>query len=184
MKSTLNKPLRKTRLLALTVLVSASGLGHAENWPQFRGPTGLGYTPDQNLPLRWDGAKGENVVWKSPLIGAGHASPIVWGDRVFVCTVRWPDGKPEATVIPEHHVVCYAATDGRQLWDTRLEPGPWRRDDFRSGAGGGYAAPTPTTDGQRLFVVFGSPNASARPSSSAITSFDSWVRAWSESGRS
>jgi outer membrane protein assembly factor BamB len=59
-------------------------------------------------------------------------------------------------VIPEHHVLCYAAGDGKLLWDTRVPPGPWLRTDFRSGPGGGYACPTPTTDGRLVYCAFGS----------------------------
>ena len=58
--------------------------------------------------------------------------------------------------IPEHHVLCYRTTDGKQLWDTTVQPGSWLRTDFRSGPGGGYAAPTPAADGKRLYVVCGS----------------------------
>jgi outer membrane protein assembly factor BamB len=128
-----------------------------EHWPQFRGPTGLGYSDETNLPVEWGGAERKNIVWTAPLIGQGHASPVVWGDRVFVCTAFWPaDLMDHAKVLPEHHVTCYAVSDGRQLWDALVAPGPWLRSDFRSGPGGGYAAPTPATDGRRLFVVFGS----------------------------
>jgi outer membrane protein assembly factor BamB len=128
-----------------------------DNWPQFRGPTGQGFTTERNLPQTWGGPQGENVLWKSPLIGEGHASPIVWGDRIFVCTARWPaDVSQRDKVIPEHHVLCYAASDGRRVWDVRIPPGPWLRTDFRSGPGGGYAAPTPTTDGKLIYCVFGS----------------------------
>lgn len=136
------------------LMVSASS---GENWPAFRGPTGLGYTPEKNLPVTWGGPGGENVLWKARLNGQGHASPIVWGDRVFVCTALWPPSvkKPEE-VIPEHHVLCYAAAGGKLLWDTRVPPGPWLRDDFRSGPGGGYACPTPVTDGELVWCVFGS----------------------------
>ncbi|MCH5372556.1 MAG: PQQ-binding-like beta-propeller repeat protein [Planctomycetes bacterium] len=131
----------------------------AEDWPQFRGPTGLGYSQDSGLPIRWSGAENdpENVVWRSPLVGEGHASPIVSGDRLFVCTAHWPDSIQDRTkVIPEHHVLCYRTSDGRRLWDVTIDPGPWLRTDFRSGPGGGYAAPTPTSDGKRVYVLFGS----------------------------
>lgn len=142
-------------LICLTLLSVATARG--EDWPQFRGPTGLGYTAQTDLPIKWGGADNENVLWKSPLVGEGHASPIVFGERLFVCTVRWPEAvKDRKTVIPEHHVLCYSTTDGKLQWDAIVEPGPWLRSDFRSGPGGGYAAPTPTTDGQRVFVVFGS----------------------------
>ena len=128
-----------------------------ENWPQFRGPTGLGYTKDAKLPVKWGGKEGKNVLWKSPIVGKGHASPIVWGERVFVCTARW-DGsvKDRKKVIPEQHVLCYRTSDGKLLWDRKVPPGKWLRDDFRSGPGGGYAAPTPTTDGKLLYCAFGS----------------------------
>jgi outer membrane protein assembly factor BamB len=54
---------------------------------------------------------------------------------------------------PEHHVVCYRASDGKQLWDTKVAHGPWSRaSDLR----GGYTAPTPAVDAQRVYVVFGS----------------------------
>jgi outer membrane protein assembly factor BamB len=129
----------------------------AENWPGFRGPTGLGYTTERNLPTSWGGEERENVLWQTPLIGEGHASPIVWGDRVFVCTARWADDvRRREEVIPEHHVLCYAAGDGKLLWDTRVPAGPWLRTDFRSGPGGGYACPTPTSDGRLVYCVFGS----------------------------
>ena len=129
----------------------------AEDWPQFRGPTGLGYSSEKSLPTEWGGRDRKNVLWSAPLVGEGHASPIVWKDRVFACTVRWPDSVKDRTkVIPEHHVLCYSATDGKQLWDTQVPPGPWLRSDFRSGPGGGYAAPTPAADDQHVFCVFGS----------------------------
>jgi outer membrane protein assembly factor BamB len=140
--------------LPFLVLVRAI---NAEDWPQFRGPTGLGYSSERELPTVWGGRDKKNVLWSAPLIGEGHASPIVWKDRVFVCTVRWAESVKDRTkVIPEHHVLCYSAADGKQLWDTQVEPGPWLRSDFRSGPGGGYAAPTPAVDDKHVFCVFGS----------------------------
>lgn len=143
--------------ISIFVAIFSVAAARGEDWTQFRGPTGLGYTAQTNLPVKWGGADNENVVWKSPLVGEGHASPIVSGERLFVCTARWAESvKDRKAVIPEQHVLCYSTTDGKLLWDVIVEPGPWLRNDFRSGPGGGYAAPTPTTDGQRVFVVFGS----------------------------
>ncbi len=128
-----------------------------ENWPRFRGPTGLGYTEERNLPIIWGGADKKNVLWEAPLKGQGHASPIVWGDLVFVCGVHWPETvEDRKKVIPDHHVTCYRSNDGTMLWDTLVGPGPWLRTDFRSGPGGGYAAATPATDGELLYCAFGS----------------------------
>src|ERR1051325_5025418 len=118
----------------------------ASNWPQFRGPTGLGYTDETNLPLTWSGKTGENVLWKTPLPKADNpfSSPIVWENRVFLTFVL---NNPL-----EHHVLCFQKTDGKLLWDSTIQPGPWLLKDLR----GGYGAPTPCTDGKLLFVVFGS----------------------------
>jgi outer membrane protein assembly factor BamB len=143
-------------LAILTAIPLAMARG-GENWPQFRGPTGLGYCDEADLPIEWGGAEKKNVLWTSPLVGQGHASPVVWGQKVFVCTAFWPaDVTDRAKVIPEHHVACFSTVDGSRVWDITVQPGPWLRSDFRSGPGGGYAAPTPATDGKRLFVMFGS----------------------------
>ena len=144
-------------LVVFLVLIGQTSSGRAENWPGFRGPSGLGYSKDGDLPLSWGGTENKNVVWKSPLNGQGHASPIVWEDRVFVCTALWPATVREREkVIPEQHVRCYRVADGKLLWDTLVPPGPWLRTDFRSGPGGGYAAATPATDGKLVYCAFGS----------------------------
>lgn len=143
-------------LCFILLLATRDSRAAADNWPGFRGPTGLGYTSDTALPVEWGEPDGKNVLWKSPLVGEGHASPIVWGDSVFICTARWPQGAQRDKVIPEQHVTCYRTADGRELWDTLVPPGPWLRTDFRSGPGGGYAAATPCSDGKLVYCVFGS----------------------------
>src|ERR1700752_1839023 len=128
-------------------------------WPSGRGPTGLGVSDETNLPLTWGGPTNENVLWKAPPPGteakaaADHnqSSPIVWKDRVFVIAACWPEGRP-LTEFPEHHVACYSAADGKLQWDVQVPPGPWLLNDLR----GGYAAPTPCTDGERVYALFGS----------------------------
>jgi outer membrane protein assembly factor BamB len=80
-----------------------------------------------------------------------QSSPIVWKDRVFVTAAFWPKGV-EQTEYPEHRVACYSAADGKPLWDVAVKPGPWRLKDLRAG----YAAPTPATDGERVYALFGS----------------------------
>ncbi len=143
------------RVVVAAVCV-ASIVAAAEEWPCFRGPTGLGYTTEKNLPHTWGGERAENVRWKAPLIGQGHASPIVRAGRVVVCTVNWPASvKEREKVKPDQHVLCYDAGTGALLWDTLVPPGPWLRNDFRSGPGGGYACPTPAADKERIYCVFG-----------------------------
>ncbi len=55
-----------------------------DDWPGFRGPTGMGLTDEKNPPVEWGGPDGKNIVWKSPLKGDGHASPAVAGGRMFL----------------------------------------------------------------------------------------------------
>jgi outer membrane protein assembly factor BamB len=144
---------------ALGVLLACAGVSSADPWPGWRGPTGQGQTSDKDLPLSWGGPKQQHVLWKAALIeGAdkvrldqNQSSPVVWGERVFVTASWWPDGVGQDRY-PEHHVVCFAAADGKRLWDATVPPGPWLLKDLR----GGYTAPTPAADGERVYVLFGS----------------------------
>src|SRR5690348_7515272 len=54
----------------------------AENWPGWRGPRGDGTSLEEKVPVRWSG--GENIAWKIEVPCLGHASPIVWDDRIFL----------------------------------------------------------------------------------------------------
>jgi outer membrane protein assembly factor BamB len=148
------------RLLSGSALVAfAVSLTHAgENWPSWRGPTGMGHADEKNLPLKWGGKTDENIQWKAPLFPAdvarrdeNQSSPIVWGTRVFVTVSYWPKGVDQKA-IPEHHVICFDTNDGKKQWDITIEPGPWKLNDLR----GGYTAPTPATDGSKVYCVFGS----------------------------
>jgi outer membrane protein assembly factor BamB len=145
-------------ILALLVFVFTASTGLAADWAGWRGPTGQGVCDEKDLPLTWGGKEQENVLWKTPLPGKGdkarqdqnQSSPIVVGGHVFVTASFWPTG--DAGEIPEHHVACYQASDGKQLWDVTIKPGPWKLSDLR----GGYTAPTPASDGDRVYVLFGS----------------------------
>ncbi len=148
--------MHRTSTILLCILALASSAA-AENWAGFRGPTGMGTSTETELPVTW-GADGNGVIWKAPLPATlldaqsdhNQSSPIVWQDRIFVTTAFWPTKQTEE--IPEQHVTCYRTADGKQLWDTQVPAGPWKLTDLR----GGYSAPTPVTDGQRVYVLFGS----------------------------
>src|SRR5204863_338113 len=62
-------PLLAYGLSAVLVVVSATSPASAENWPRFRGPTGMGITSERDLPLTWGGNDNESVLWKAPLPG-------------------------------------------------------------------------------------------------------------------
>ena len=137
--------MKNTLLLALGLSLF-SIIAQAADWPQFRGPTGIGTTEERELPLKWDGKTGEGIAWRVELPKSDNAwsSPIVVGGKVIVTCVQNEPLK--------HVVLCFDAANGTQLWDTAVPPGPWILKDFR----GGYGAPTPCSDGKRVFVVFGS----------------------------
>ena len=146
-------------LLPLSACLLFAGVTYAEDWPGFRGLSGMGNSHSE-LPLEWDGASGKHVLWKSPLPATtrggkpdhNQSSPIVsMLGRVIVTTAYWSE-KQASSNIPEQHVTCYNTVDGKQLWDVQVPAGPWKLTDLR----GGYCAPTPVLDGQRVYVVFGS----------------------------
>ena len=151
--------LRSCTCLAMCVsLFVAATAAASEHWPGWRGPTGMGLSDEKGLPLTWGGKEQSNVRWKVPLFPSekvrrdqNQSSPIVWGERVFVTVSYWSEGVSEKEY-PEHHVLCFHRDDGRQLWDVKVKPGPWKLTDLR----GGYTAPTPACDGHRVYAAFGS----------------------------
>ena len=68
--------------LALSALMFVGDICAQENWPQWRGPDQNGVGTATGLPLTWSGT--ENIVWKTPLPSWSGATPIIWGDRIFV----------------------------------------------------------------------------------------------------
>ena len=128
-------------LLGLSVLLPLGRTLEAENWPQFRGPTGQGTSTETQVPLRWSAT--ENVGWRTPIPGQSWSSPIVWGDRVFITTAT------------EGGVVCrLLALDratGGILWNREVFRQAPRRKEGRNT----YATPTPATDGARVYACFG-----------------------------
>src|SRR5947209_17168483 len=72
---------RAALLLALAAMLTVAALATAGNWPRFRGPNGTGIATDKDIPVEWTE---KEILWKTPLPGAGHSSPVVWGDRLFL----------------------------------------------------------------------------------------------------
>ncbi len=133
---------RLLRFVPLCLLFLAPASLGAGDWPGWRGPTGMGISPEKDLPVRWSAT--ENVRWKVPLQKAGVCTPVVTGDYVFLTA---SDGRLNDRL----HVYCFHRADGRTLWHTRLF-GSAPTDLY---AAGGMAVPTPATDGRRLYVLFG-----------------------------
>lgn len=140
-----------SRLAAsLLCLALASAAGE---WPQFRGPGGQGVSTAGNLPTSW--SETENLRWKTPLPGPGASSPILVGNQV-VLTCHSGYGldpqNPGDMADLRLHVVSIDRTTGAILWNRIIEPTLPESTRVRDH---GYAAPTPATDGEHIYVFFG-----------------------------
>ena len=132
----MNRCLRVAFFLALAAVSSPA---RAENWPQWRGPTRDGVSPETKLPASWSMEK--NLAWHVPLPGMGSATPAVWGNRIFV-----PSEDEDDIVL-----VCLSTEGGKQLWKTKIGPGKQR---FKADEGN-QASPSPCTDGQHVYAFYG-----------------------------
>jgi outer membrane protein assembly factor BamB len=110
----------------------------ASDWTQFRGPNGSGLSPSKNIPDRFDSQR--NLLWKTPL-PAGHSSPVVTEDRIFVTAF---EGKALLTI-------CLDRPTGKILW---RRPAPREREESFQPTNG-PASPSPVTDGSNVYVFFG-----------------------------
>jgi hypothetical protein len=122
-------------------MVADEGEG-AKYWPRWRGPSGQGLAAGSGYPDTWSAT--QNVLWKTPVPGSGNSSPIVWRDRIFLTTAT-ENGKRLS-------LLAYRRSDGVRLWETAAPDG---RTDFGAHYKNGYASATPATDGERVYVSFG-----------------------------
>ncbi len=169
--------MKKTLILIVCVVVLSS-LNWAgkpgvfeKNWAQWRGPLSTGVSPQGNPPLEWSESK--NVRWKIALPGKGHATPIIWGDQVFIATAveTAKVGKPQEKDEGEqrsHRWMSPTKTDkiqkyillsidrktGKILWQKILKE-EWPREG-RSHGLGSWASNSPVTDGKHVYAYFGS----------------------------
>jgi outer membrane protein assembly factor BamB len=120
----------------LTFVLGA--LSQAENWDRFRGPNGEGQSDAVSIPVEWTEA---NLLWKRPLVGMGHSSPVVWGDRIFVTSADRQSA--------EQVVAAFDAPTGRPLWTKRL-PGA----TYPIHAQSSFASSTPALDAERLYYLW------------------------------
>ncbi len=124
----------------MPLVIALPGVVLAENWPGWRGPRGDGTSIEKNVPVRWSGT--QNVVWKVPIPGKGHASPIVWGRHIFVVTSL----KEQQQRI----LLCIDRKDGQILWQRVVLEAPLERINRLNS----YASSTPATDGEKVYVSF------------------------------
>jgi len=117
-------------------------------WPQWRGPSGLGVSSEEDLPISWSNT-GPSVLWKAEVPGMGNSSPIVSGNQV-VLTSAYPVDGPGKELW--RVVLAYDREVGEELWETKIFSGP-REHVHRQNT---QAAPTAVADGEHYFAYFGS----------------------------
>ena len=166
----------KQYVLTAMIVMPLAGVGWAgadstetlDNWPAWRGPLVNGVAPHADPPVKWSAS--ENIKWKLDLPGQSNATPIIWGNRVFVITavesgrrvdrLSAPTMEPPGgykTKRPRHYyqfrVYCVDRQTGDILWQrVAAERVP---HEGRHGTNT-YSSGSPTTDGKRLYVTFGS----------------------------
>ena len=119
--------------LAALALFSAA----AEDWPQWRGPGLNGISSEKDLPIRW--SRDENIAWKLPLPSFSGATPIIWGDRIFLNVAEKEDLS----------LWCVNRTQGTVLWKKHLSGG-----NFKIGKQN-MSSPSPVTDGTNVYAMTG-----------------------------
>jgi outer membrane protein assembly factor BamB len=155
--------LRVLSIAAIGVITAAPVA--AQDWPRFRGPAGSGIADHQPVRTDWDAASGRGILWKTPVPGIGHSSPVVWGDRVFISTAISSAARghynPKDTgidpskdvAVHEWRVIALDKDTGRVAWSRTAHRGvPKVKRHVKAT----QANASPATDGRIVVVAFGS----------------------------
>lgn len=133
-------------LFALTLgfAGTAATAGAAEDWPQFRGPTGQGISTAKNTPTEWSTSK--NIAWSTEIPGRGWSSPVLMDGKVYLTT-----GIPAGDGL-SLNAICLDAGSGKILWQTEIfQPGAVGQMHKKNSP----ASATPIVTADRLYVHFG-----------------------------
>ena len=131
---------RNLGVIIVSLVFISQTVAQAQNWSNWRGPNGDGTSSEINLPTKWDSVT--NVLWKVAVPGIGHASPIVWGDRLFTVTAN--------IETQEKLLLCYNSKNGNLLWQTTVLKTPLEKKHNDNS----FASGTPATDGIYIYVSF------------------------------
>ena len=123
----------------LVAMATAATLS-AENWPQWRGPAKNGVSAEKGLPLKWSTT--ENITWKVEMPGRSGATPIIWGETIFL-NIGTADSSGDL------ELWALDRADGRIRWKKHIAGGNHieRKQNMSS--------PSPVTDGQTVWVMTG-----------------------------
>lgn len=147
-------------VLSLVVAIGAAGGAGvqltAQDWPQFRGPTGQGLSDVRDVPLRW--SETENVRWRVAVDGNGWSSPALSNGRVWLTTAVEVAAEGRRAGALSLRALAFDAETGARLVDIevfRLTP---RR---LLNPKNSFASATPIIDGERVYVHFGADGTAA-----------------------
>lgn len=152
------------RTVLLTCFCLFSAIAHSQNWPSFRGPAAAGVADGQTLPRVWNAEKQANIRWKTPIPGLGHASPIVWGHRIFIATAVSGENAAFQTqtrsnapvseyVRHSWRLYCLDNNNGQIIWEKVAHEGVPRVKRHLKAS---QANSTPATDGKYVVALFAS----------------------------
>ena len=122
----------------LLLALSLTGPLPAAHWPQWRGPNHDGSSPERGLPATF--SRTENVLWDAPLPGPSGATPVVWGDHVFVAST---DEAAKTCV-----AIAIDRKSGKQLWRVKVADG-FGKDRMST-----FSNASPVTDGKHVWFFF------------------------------
>lgn len=132
-------PLRETCfVLSIATLLIAASTDLAANWDRFRGPNGAGQSDDASIPSKWEPG---NILWKRPLPGIGHSSPVIWENRLFITSA---DPKTGAQIVS-----VYDTRTGSQVWEKQFDADKYHMNGLNS-----YASSTPAVDAENLYTMW------------------------------
>lgn len=138
--------------LNVTPVANRSDSG-AGQWTRFRGPTGMGISVSETLPLTWNAD--QNIAWKTPLPGPGASSPIVFGDQIYLtCYSGYfvPGDSSGSLQDLKRHLIAIDRSSGSIRWDKSIAARLPEEEKIRDH---GFAASTPLADSDHVYVFFG-----------------------------
>ena len=159
----------KLKLFVLSLFLYSNVIGQMnENWPQWRGPLDTGAALKGNPPTQFNETK--NLKWKTPIHGKGHATPLVWGDKIIVQTAVPTDEKvviekkeqsegerrmsgTQTDLVHEFKVILLERETGKIIWEKTVIKELPQESTHQLGS---WASNSPCTDGEFIYSYFGS----------------------------